>query len=229
MASTNTTANYGLPQYVANDKPTYLGDFNAAMLSIDTAIKGVSDIATANQTGLASLNTTVEDQGDRLGTVEAETIVNTSDIATANQNITNLQSLTSTQGQQIATVTQTANASALVIGSGALSTEADKVIPAINEVNGKVSPIGSYNRLVTLGHKYYNSVYYFQITLPNFNPSKHRISNIYTNGQIDDTPISGIIELNNNLTSAGVIGLQLNTSDALDGASIRVAFTCSVV
>lgn len=39
MSYTNTTPNYALPQYVADDKPTYLGDFNKAMLDIDTAIK----------------------------------------------------------------------------------------------------------------------------------------------------------------------------------------------
>lgn len=39
MSATNKTPNYGLPQYVAEDKPTYLGDFNKAMLDIDTNMK----------------------------------------------------------------------------------------------------------------------------------------------------------------------------------------------
>lgn len=50
MSYTNQTANYGLPQYTADDKPTYLGDFNKAMLDIDTAIKDNENIATASQT-----------------------------------------------------------------------------------------------------------------------------------------------------------------------------------
>lgn len=38
MASTNKTANFGLSQYIGTDKPTYLGDYNADMLAIDTAM-----------------------------------------------------------------------------------------------------------------------------------------------------------------------------------------------
>lgn len=53
MSYTNSTPNYGLPQYVADDKPTYLGDFNKAMLDIDTNMKqidnkAVSSVSTAN-------------------------------------------------------------------------------------------------------------------------------------------------------------------------------------
>lgn len=40
MSSTNKTPNYGLPQYIDTDKPTYLGDFNDAMGIID---KGMND------------------------------------------------------------------------------------------------------------------------------------------------------------------------------------------
>lgn len=50
MSYTNQTANYGLPQYVADDKPTYLGDFNKAMLDIDTAIKANETIANSANT-----------------------------------------------------------------------------------------------------------------------------------------------------------------------------------
>ena len=39
MSSTNTTPNFGLPQYIPTDKPTFLGDFNKAMLDIDTNMK----------------------------------------------------------------------------------------------------------------------------------------------------------------------------------------------
>lgn len=40
MSSTNKTPNYGLPQYIGTDKPTFLGDFNDAMGIID---KGMND------------------------------------------------------------------------------------------------------------------------------------------------------------------------------------------
>lgn len=51
MSATNQTPNYNLPQYIGTDVPSYLGDFNKAMLDIDTAIKGVDNKATqANST-----------------------------------------------------------------------------------------------------------------------------------------------------------------------------------
>ena len=39
MPFTNQTPNYALPQYIATDHPTYLGDANDAYLKIDTRMK----------------------------------------------------------------------------------------------------------------------------------------------------------------------------------------------
>lgn len=47
MAHTNSTTNYGLPQWIGTDKPTFLGDFNRAFSDIDTAMKNNSDAATS--------------------------------------------------------------------------------------------------------------------------------------------------------------------------------------
>ena len=46
MASTNKTPNYDLPQFIASDKPTWLGDVNGAMLAIDTAMHDNAEDAT---------------------------------------------------------------------------------------------------------------------------------------------------------------------------------------
>ena len=56
MSATNQTPNYGLPQYVGTDVPSYLGDFNIAMLDIDTAIKGVDNKATSTESSVATAN-----------------------------------------------------------------------------------------------------------------------------------------------------------------------------
>lgn len=54
MGSSNKTTNYNLPQFVDNDKPTWLGDINGAMAAIDstihdtnTAVTGATNIATS--------------------------------------------------------------------------------------------------------------------------------------------------------------------------------------
>lgn len=47
FSSTNKTTNYDLPQFVGTDKPTWLGDVNEAMASIDAGMhKNASDIST---------------------------------------------------------------------------------------------------------------------------------------------------------------------------------------
>lgn len=51
MSSTNKTANLELSQYIDGDQPTYLGDYNADMLKIDTANgEQVSSIASIRST-----------------------------------------------------------------------------------------------------------------------------------------------------------------------------------
>lgn len=56
MSATNSTPNYGLPQYVADDKPTYLGDFNKAMLDIDTNMKTIENKAVSAESSVATAN-----------------------------------------------------------------------------------------------------------------------------------------------------------------------------
>ena len=56
MSSTNTTPNFGLPQYIPTDKPTYLGDFNKAMLDIDTNMKSIENKAVSAESSVATAN-----------------------------------------------------------------------------------------------------------------------------------------------------------------------------
>ena len=45
MAFTNSTPNYGLPQWIAADKPKFLTDINNAYATIDTQLKNANDTA----------------------------------------------------------------------------------------------------------------------------------------------------------------------------------------
>lgn len=60
MASTNSTTNYSLSQYIGTDKPTYLVDYNSDMLKIDTGIKGAYDRGSAGVTAAATAQTAAE-------------------------------------------------------------------------------------------------------------------------------------------------------------------------
>lgn len=69
MAATNRTDNYNLPVFISTDIPTWLGDWNATMRSLDATIKTIDTLAT------------------NLGTSKA----NASDVYTKNQVDTILQ------------------------------------------------------------------------------------------------------------------------------------------
>lgn len=88
MASTNKTPHYGLPQYIGTDKPTYLGDFNGAMLEIDTEIYSANTLAQTADTNASNAITQV-------GAIQ--------------ESLTSLQSTVSSQGAQLATTTNLAN------------------------------------------------------------------------------------------------------------------------
>lgn len=59
MPFTNSTPNYGLPQYIATDKPTYLGDMNGAYSAIDTQMKANANASVANQSAITLLSARV--------------------------------------------------------------------------------------------------------------------------------------------------------------------------
>lgn len=104
---TNETTNYDLPQFVGTDKPTWLGDFNTAMSTIDTGMA-------TNASGISTLGTRV---------------TNAEGIATqASSDVSTLTSTVNTLSGNVTTVTTTAN-NAQSTATSALNTA--------NTANGK--------------------------------------------------------------------------------------------
>lgn len=60
MSYTNSTPNLHLPQYIATDKPTYLGDWNASMQTIDTVITATQATANGANSTATSANSTAQ-------------------------------------------------------------------------------------------------------------------------------------------------------------------------
>lgn len=84
MGYTNKTSHYDLPQWIAGDKPSWLGDVNTAMLNIDTAIAGADASATAAESSAAAANAQVQVQ-------EAKITKNTTDIQALTENLADTQ------------------------------------------------------------------------------------------------------------------------------------------
>ena len=61
MGATNKTTYYKLPQYVQSDKPSYLGDFNGAMNTIDGAIHTNAVNIGINGTAIENTNAIIGD------------------------------------------------------------------------------------------------------------------------------------------------------------------------
>lgn len=111
MSATNQTPNYDLPQYIGTDVPSYLGDFNSAMLKIDTAIKGVDNKATSTESTAETAQSTAE-------TAQA-TATQAKNAATQAQNdatkaLTDLNKLNLTYFQKYTTVTAGNNVSNVI-------------------------------------------------------------------------------------------------------------------
>lgn len=84
MGYTNKTSHYDLPQWIAGDKPSWLGDVNAAMLNIDTAIAASDASASAAESSAAAANAQVQAQ-------EAKISKNTADIQALTDNLADTQ------------------------------------------------------------------------------------------------------------------------------------------
>lgn len=146
MSSTNKTPNYELPQFVANDVPSWLGDFNQAMSKIDTQMKANDSKAQSAETNAENANSSATQALETAN--QANTTANG-----ANTNSTNALSLAttandnaSTAKQNAETAVQTAN-SASGNASSALSmaqnanTNANKALNGLDKFNLKNSMI----------------------------------------------------------------------------------------
>lgn len=118
--STNQTTHYDLSQYTANDKPTYLIDYNGDMAKIDTAIYGADARSLVNESAigdLTDLDTTAKsDLVSAVNEIKSATDTNTSNIAT---NTSNISTLGSNQGTM----------------ANLTTTDKTSLVGAINEVN----------------------------------------------------------------------------------------------
>ena len=153
MSSTNTTPNFGLPQYIPTDKPTYLGDFNKAMLDIDTNMKSIENKATSAESGIETVQATANQALENANTAQttATQAQTTADLAktkadTATNTATGAQT-TATEAKQTA---DTASATA----TQALA-KTNIVFDKVLETDQNIVNIPNLNFLANIGYKIY--------------------------------------------------------------------------
>lgn len=103
MAATNHTTHYGLSQYLAEDKPSYLTDYNADMLAIDNAIYAAQSTAEAAAGSVPNATQTAQNALETA--TDAKSIAEDAQGKAANAENSAAQANT-TAGQALAAATQ---------------------------------------------------------------------------------------------------------------------------
>ena len=159
MSYTNHTTHYELPQWVRDDKPTFLSDMNGAFDKIDRALHDNASAVADTDLEVARVEGKVDGYGDRLDTVEVKVTSletaqtgldgrithNSNDINTINSLIGNGEPTTQDKTiigaiNELAASGTPAEVNALKekVGTGTLDTVSQNCVGAINEVNTKV-------------------------------------------------------------------------------------------
>lgn len=137
MSATNQTPNYDLPQYIGTDVPSYLGDFNKAMLDIDTAIKGVDNKATSAESSVATANANASEALENANTASTKADTAQATATQAQATATQAQT-TATQAQATATQANSTANTAKSTANTAKST-ADNAQEVANKTNTDIS------------------------------------------------------------------------------------------
>ena len=163
MGYTNKTSHYELPQYVANDKPSWLGDFNAAMLKIDTVMADNDATAEAANSAATGAQTQVAALSSQLSTIQGQvnTAVDTATTAdgkaTTAQTVAGQANTAAGEAKTLAEVAKQTADNALPIGGGTMTGDlilngaptADNQAATKAYVDSHVSPTPEKSALTT--------------------------------------------------------------------------------
>ena len=133
MTATNKTTVYELPVFIPTDKPTWLGDFNGAMNSIEA---GLVDAKNSSTTVIQTANTALNIANDAKADVAAATSAanNAVALATTAKNTADAATATATQAATTAN-TASANATNAVTSANAASANATQALTTVNGIN----------------------------------------------------------------------------------------------
>ena len=140
------TTNYELPQFVGTDKPTWLGDFNTAMATIDSGMAENAGDITSLGTRVTNAETTAGQASTDVASLQSTVSTLSSNVSSVTTTANNAQSTatsalnTANSAQSTAeTADDKADANATKIGdlTDLDTTAKTDVVSAINEVNEK--------------------------------------------------------------------------------------------
>lgn len=153
MSATNSTPNYGLPQYVADDKPTYLGDFNKAMLDIDTNMKSIDNKAEGAESGIASAQATANQALENANTANTKATTAQATAEQAQTSATNAQNTAETAQSTATTAKNTADTATATANQALAKTNI--VFNKVLETDQNIINISNLDFIANAGYKIY--------------------------------------------------------------------------
>lgn len=90
MSATNKTPNMELPIYVAEDKPTYLGDWNSTMSKIDTTVTATRNVADSAMQTASNASNGVATNTESIGALQTDVQLVKSNQTAINDHLTDI-------------------------------------------------------------------------------------------------------------------------------------------
>lgn len=119
MSASATTPNLKLPQYSADDKPTYLVDTNDAYSKIDEAVGTVTALANATEVKVTNLQTAQGNDRTDITTMQGDINLIKTNQTAVNQHLTDVDATNNQQNTEIGSLD--ARVTALEDGGGSVS------------------------------------------------------------------------------------------------------------
>ena len=106
MSATNKTPNMELPIYVAEDKPTYLGDWNSTMSKIDTTVTAARNVADSAMETASNASNGVATNTESIGALQTDVQLVKSNQTAINEHLTVDNSITALDAKATKTASQ---------------------------------------------------------------------------------------------------------------------------
>lgn len=201
MSSTNKTPNYGLPQYIDTDKPTFLGDFNDAMGIIDKVMNDNKNSAGEGSNKMDEANSRIGDAEETL----TETQNQVDGISGLADEIEGKVQTALTQANDAATKSGQANTNSTVAVNAANQASAN-ANAALQQAQGNVSQINGLDaRVAALESAPKVTVIKTDYSLGSWNPNiaNGNKTNSFSIDAPDGTKISKVNLINGSSSGTG--------------------------
>lgn len=130
FSSTNKTTNYELPQFVGGDKPTWLGDFNGAMSTIDSAMHTNASDISSMASDVATATSTASQASSDVSTLTSTVSSLSSDVSSATTTANNASATASSALNTANSANSTATSASTTANSA--SAKADAISAKLN-------------------------------------------------------------------------------------------------